>query len=174
MKRTRNSCAEFFCIKVLCRWIKAAQPLLFRLLKLEDFTVDAVAKSRGRWPVFEHMSEVAAAVGAKNFPPPHAVASIQLLVDAPLHGDAETRPTGPRLKLRIGGKQKIVATCTIVVSGVLQISAGACPSTLCALVTEYLILLGSEHLFPLGVGVLDLEFSGLLSQCWEHGQHEQQ
>ena len=119
--------------------------------------VDAVAQAGGRGAVREDVAEVAAAGGAGNLDPPHAVAHIFDLGDVLGHPRLpEARPAGARVEFFVRLEQRVPAADADVSSLVLACVVLARKGGLGPAHPRDGVLLSREMFFPLLVGFRNL------------------
>lgn len=81
---------------------------MLALLEAQTGGVDAVSQTGRTRSVWEHMTQVAMACGAKHLDTGHSMAAIDSLDDlALINGIIEARPTAPAVKLLATGEQKL-------------------------------------------------------------------
>ena len=130
-------------------------------LEVERARVDAVAETRRVGPVVEHVTEVAAAGGARDLGACHPVAGVRLRDDAVERRRlVEARPAAARLELRVGAEELRAAAGAAVHTVAVLVPVCARESTFRSLLAENLVLLGREALTPLLLGQLCLRFHG--------------
>src|SRR3984885_12534519 len=126
------------------------------LLELERAGVDAVPLPGLAGAVGEHVTEVAAASGAVDLDPMHPVAEIVDEVDVgPVRRLGEARPAGPRVELRLGGKQLGAATGAAIRTGPLLVEVPPGEGPFGALAAKHVVLVRGQLLAPLAVGPID-------------------
>src|ERR1700722_7117406 len=129
-------------------------------LKAERSAVDAVPEPRRLRAVWKHVAQVSRARRAPHLNPFHPQRSILNRLDCiRRHWVPETRPSAPRLKLLVRGKQGRIASPTMVDSVVVVIHQSPGKGGLRPALTHYMKLLRSQQLAPLGLRLVYLLIS---------------
>src|SRR6185436_138374 len=131
-------------------------PFLLRF-ELQRYAVHAVTLPGGLRAIFEHVTEVAAAVGAMHFDARHAVGAIGGGRDGVRQRAEEARPARATLVLGAGLEQRPRAAGAVVDAGALLVVERTGAGALGAVLTQYAELVGREQRAPLGVGFLHRE-----------------
>src|ERR1700733_4727490 len=126
------------------------------LLELERAGVDAVTLPGLAGAVGEHVTEVAAASGAVDLDPMHPVAEIVDEVDiGPVRRLGEARPAGPRVELRLGGKQLGAAAGAAIGTGPLLVEVPPGEGPFGALAAKHVVLVSGQLVPSAAVGLRD-------------------
>lgn len=128
----------------------------FVLIETKRNGIDAVTFSSWPGPVFKNMPKVASAARTDHFNPVHKMAGILLKPDFVAGNHIrKTWPPGAGLKFGIGRKEFLPAGSTGIDPFFFVIIKVAGKGPFRAFLSQDLILLGSENLFPLFFGLLN-------------------
>src|ERR1700733_2952176 len=111
----------------------------------------------GRRAVVEHVSQMAATVGAMHFGPDHAMAAVDGCLDRALDRVVEARPAGAAFELQACLEQLLLAPCAGECAGAFFPQKGAGPRCLGPMRTHHVVLFRSEDPAPLRVAMRDRE-----------------
>src|SRR5581483_7752911 len=133
------------------------------LVEVERAGIDAVPLPRLARAIREDVAEMAAAPRARDLDPVHAVTEVIVKLDVgAVCGLSEARPSGPRVKLRIGGEQLSATAGASVCALSLLVEVLSGERALGPLAAKHLVLSRGELLAPFAVGLLAQPNLGLV------------
>src|SRR5258708_708973 len=108
---------------------------------------------RGR-SVIKDMPQMRSALTVHYFPSFHAIAVVFDQSDCiRANGSKEAGPSGMGIEFGIGTEYRLQGGCRVIDAFLIKMVILPCTSSFCSLLPEYIILIRSELLFPLGIGM---------------------
>src|SRR4030095_4302164 len=124
--------------------------------EVERGRVYAVSQVRWSGPVVENMPQVCVAKAAVHFGPNHAPAAVGFRFDVVcLHRFPKAGPARSRLELGVGSEQSVSAAHTPVHTLLFPVMVLSVKRPLCTFFAGYFVLLRSQLLAPLIVGLIN-------------------